>query len=283
MWVEQRTVALSAGVLATLAACGQAFSTDGSGDGGGDSSSDSPGVTEGGSSGGEAGAGDAAGDAANDHAGGDGSAHDAVTIDGPPPHDAPSSEGPAEVGTGDVVVGGTKLVFVSSISLTGDLGGLDGADLKCQTLAKASSRSGTFKAWLSSTTTSAASRLTHSTGPYVLVNGTQVAADWAGLTSGTLLNPISMSETGGFPPQSNILCSSTNVPAAWTATAPDGTLATTVGATCADWTTSGPSNGAVLGIVASTSATWTDGCSSQVPGGTSTMCAGAAALYCIEQ
>jgi hypothetical protein len=279
MRAQRPGMALSAFVLATFAACGQAFSTAGAGDGGGDASNDSPGAVEGGSSGGEAGAGDVSGD----HAGGDGSAHDVVAIDGPAPHDAPSSEGFAEVGTGDVVVGGSKLVFVTSITFIGDLGGLSGADGKCQQLANAASRAGTFKAWLSSTTESAGARLTHSTGPYVLVNSTQVAANWVGLTSGTLLNPIDVTETGGPAPNSNILCSSSPVPAAWTSTAVNGALATTQGATCADWTTSGQSNGAILGLPQLTSASWTDGCSSQTPVGTSTICSGAAALYCIEQ
>jgi hypothetical protein len=249
-------------VLATFAACGEAFTTG-----------DGPGPADGGSSGSEAGASDASG------SGGDGSSHDAVAIDSATPHDAPSSESAADV----VVVGGTKLVFVTSISFTGDLGGLAGADGKCQQLATQASRSGTFKAWLSSTTISAGARLTHSTGPYVLVNGTQVAANWAGLTSGTLLSPINVTETGGAPPSSNIVCTFTNVPAAWTATAPNGTLATTVGATCADWTTSGPSNGAVLGVVSQINGNWTDGCGSQTAVGTATVCAEVAALYCIEQ
>jgi hypothetical protein len=281
MRAQQRGIALSACVLATLAACGQAFTSGEPGDGGGGASSDSPGAAEGGSSGGEAGAGDASGD---HHAGGDGSAHDAAAIDGPAPHDAPSIDSLADVvGTGDVVVGGAKVVFITSITFIGVLGGLDGADFKCQELASQAKLSGTFKAWLSSTTLSAAARLTHSTGPYVLVNGTQVAADWAGLTSGTLLRSIDRNEMGGAAPTSNVLCSSTNVPAAWTSTAADGTLATTVGATCADWTTSGPSNGALLGVASQTGSAWTDGCGDQTPVGTSTICAGAAALYCIEQ
>jgi hypothetical protein len=266
-------MALGACVLATLAACGQAFTSSESGDGGGeDASSDSPGAGEGSS-----------GDDATGDAGADAIGHDAPAHDGPSMHDAPASEGAAEGGIGDVVVGSPKLVFITSQLYNGNLGGLLGADGLCQKLAGQASRPGVFKAWLSSTLTSAAERLTHSTGPYVLPNGTPVAANWAGLTSGTLLSPIDLTETGANAPSPTIMCGSTNVPAAWTATAPDGTLGTTLKATCGDWTTSGQSNGAILGVADQTGAAWTAGCSSQTAAGTSTICGQTASLYCIEQ
>jgi hypothetical protein len=269
----QRGMALSALVLATLVACGQAFTATGPGDGGGGEAGSSGG--EGGSSGSEA----AAGDTSGHDIAVDGIAHDVLAIDGPAPHDAP-----ADVRIGDVVVGSTKLVFVSSITFIGNLSGLDGADTKCQSLASAAHLSGTFKAWLSSTTLSAGARLTHSTVPYVLVSGTQVAADWAALTSGTLAHAIDVNEMGGSAPASNLACGgSAPVPAAWTSTAPDGTLDTDGGATCADWMTSGVSYGAGLGVANQTGPAWTQGCGQYVPGGTSTICAAAAALYCIEQ
>jgi hypothetical protein len=274
---QPRGLALSACVLATLAACGQAFTAGGPDDGGGDASSDSPGAGEG-SSGGDAVTGDASGDTA-----GDGIGHDAVAKDGPRPHDAPSSEGSADGVANDVVVGPSKLVFITSQLYNGNMGGLSGADTLCQKLAVQASRPGTFKAWLSSTATSAGQRLTHSTGPYVLSNGTQIAANWVGLTSGTLLSPINVTETGGPAPTPTIMCSSFSVGAAWTSTAADGTLATTLKATCSDWTTSGPSNGAVLGVADQTGPSWTDGCGAQSAAGTSAICVSTASLYCIEQ
>src|SRR4029077_17175057 len=70
------------------------------------------------------------------------------------------------------VPGSNSIVFVSSATYGGgNLGGLTGADPKCQSLATAAVLPGTYKAWLSDDTTSAASRLTHSTNPYVLVDG----------------------------------------------------------------------------------------------------------------
>jgi hypothetical protein len=57
------------------------------------------------------------------------------------------------------------------------LDGIDGADARCGQVASAAKLNGTFKAWISDATTSAASRLSHAAVPYRLVNGAQVAAD----------------------------------------------------------------------------------------------------------
>jgi hypothetical protein len=66
-----------------------------------------------------------------------------------------------------------KRVFVTSTGYPGNLGGLAGADAKCQERATAAGLGGTFKAWLSAAGTgnSAAERLTHATVPYVRVDG----------------------------------------------------------------------------------------------------------------
>lgn len=56
------------------------------------------------------------------------------------------------------------------------------------------SRFDTFRAWLSTAESSAADRLLHSRGRYVLVSGLVVAEDWDGLTSGTLIHPIIVDE-----------------------------------------------------------------------------------------
>jgi hypothetical protein len=270
MWARQPATALSACVLAMLAACGQAFTAGGSGgDGGEDASSDSPGVGEA-SSGGDAVTGDADADAV---------AHD----DGPAPPDAPSSDAPADSAVNDGVVGPSKLVFITSHLYTGNLGGLAGADSQCQKLATTASLPGTFKAWLSSMATTASERLTHSTGPYVLTDGTRVASSWAGLTSGTLLHAIDLTETGKPAPIPTIMCGSANIlPSAWTSTAPDGGLAGQKD-TCADWATNGLSYGATLGVVGQTNATWTAGCGSESSVNNNPVCESTASLYCIEQ
>lgn len=75
--------------------------------------------------------------------------------------------------------------------------GLVGADARCQDDADEAiagfkiPRQGTYKAWISDGSTSAASRLTHSEGGYTLINGTRVANSWTEMvTQSKLLNPI---------------------------------------------------------------------------------------------
>ena len=89
-----------------------------------------------------------------------------------------------------------KKVFVTSQGHNGDFGGLSGADDHCQNLATNAGLSGTYKAWLSDTTGSPATRFTPSSVPYRLVDGTDVASDWNDLTDGSILQPINLDEYG---------------------------------------------------------------------------------------
>ncbi|AKU95532.1 Tryptophan synthase alpha chain [Labilithrix luteola] len=89
------------------------------------------------------------------------------------------------------------LVFLSSASYNGNLGGLAGADAKCQALASAASLPGTYKAFLSDSTTTASSRLSRPGGAYKLVNGTVVAKDAAAFFSSTHASAIVVDENGG--------------------------------------------------------------------------------------
>ena len=160
--------------------------------------------------------------------------------------DASSSTGPPPPACGDGVVDpgescddmnddpddGCKLctadrrVFASSAEYQGfALGGLYGADQRCRMLAAISMLPNflTYRAWLSDSNTAAADRLVHSRGRYILVNGLVVAQDWDALLSGTLENPINVTEAsevaGG---------------GAWTGTFPNGQPA--FGASfCEDW------------------------------------------------
>src|SRR5829696_1025127 len=93
--------------------------------------------------------------------------------------------------------GGACRVFLSSIRYAGNLGGLSGADAKCQGLADAAGLPGSYQAWLSDSTSSPSSRFVPSTGPYQLINGTTIAANFTDLVDGTLLAPIDVTETGG--------------------------------------------------------------------------------------
>jgi hypothetical protein len=97
-----------------------------------------------------------------------------------------------------------KRVFITSSRTTSDFGSLAAADAICQTAASGASLGGTWKAWLSTATVSAGSRLTHSTTAYRLVDGTLVAQDWAHLVSGVpLKSPIDLDENGVYVPGPN--------------------------------------------------------------------------------
>jgi hypothetical protein len=89
-----------------------------------------------------------------------------------------------------------KIVFASSSTHTGNLGGVAGADGICQILAESAGLSGTFKAWISDDTSEPASSFVPSNDPYVLVDGTRVADDWNDFTDGTLIRPINKDEVG---------------------------------------------------------------------------------------
>ena len=103
-----------------------------------------------------------------------------------------------------------KTVFVSSQLYDGNFGGgqkilgYPNADQRCQTLAQQAGRSGSYKAWISGRVDTGAGPLPHgvvhrfaqSSGPYVLVNGTKVADNWADLTDGSLDHAIDLTEQG---------------------------------------------------------------------------------------
>ena len=92
-----------------------------------------------------------------------------------------------------------KTVFVTSDSFDSNLGGLAGADAKCQAEADGPASivpSGTFLAWLSDGTNSPNSRFTKSSHPYVLPNGTRIAENYTDLTDGSILNPINLGAHG---------------------------------------------------------------------------------------
>ena len=80
----------------------------------------------------------------------------------------------------------------------GNLGGLSGADQKCQTLADAANLHGTFKAWLGTDTVSPISpgRFNTKNLPYKKVDGTLIANNFADLVDDSILSPINVDEKG---------------------------------------------------------------------------------------
>ncbi len=98
---------------------------------------------------------------------------------------------------------GARKVFVTSALYSGNLGGLAGADEKCQALAIAAGLSGRYMAWLSTKAESPTTRFVHTGGPFVRTDGTVIAGDWTDLVDGTLSAPIHITERGEPAPDNN--------------------------------------------------------------------------------
>lgn len=170
---------------------------------------------------------------------GDGGQKDALVIVPDGGADAEASDGEAgdaseaKDGGSEADAGPTfKRVFISSTKTQSNFGGLSAGDAICQNAASGAGLGGTWKAWLSTTTVSAASRLTHANVPYQLVDGTQIASSWNALVSGTpLKNAINLDEHGNYVTFND----SMQYGYTWTGTAADGASTTY---TCSDWTIS---------------------------------------------
>ncbi|WP_345974016.1 hypothetical protein [Sulfurimonas sp. HSL3-7] len=93
-----------------------------------------------------------------------------------------------------------KVVFVTSQTFTGNLGGVQGADTICQQAANAAGLEGSFKAWLATDYDTSAPHVRfakHYRGwHYKNTAGKVVAYGWDDLTDGTLQNPIDHDEYG---------------------------------------------------------------------------------------
>ncbi len=197
-----------------------------------------------------------------DAASNDGALTDAATNDA-----AADATDAADAGIGcQGAVDCTRVVFVTSMSYTGNLGGIAGADSKCQALADASPnariKGHTFQAWVSTLTTTVSMRFTHGSQPYVLGDGTVIASDWADLTDGTLAHGIDRDELNQLDTNDD----------AWTATTSTG--ANYAGTGCESWT-NGSGGSGIYGNVGGGGGGWSssgpDPC--QVPN----------VLYCFEK
>jgi hypothetical protein len=125
---------------------------------------------------------------------------------------------------------------------------------------------GTYMAWLSDSASTPLSRFTNTanTGPYQLVNGTPIAANWATLIDGGIDNPINLTESGGAPPVNLV----------WTKTLANGTFDPD-DTTCTEWSVA-DSNASAGGDTTRSDLGWTDSfggllCTQSIP------------LYCFEQ
>lgn len=118
-----------------------------------------------------------------------------------------------------------SIVFVTSTTSDGDLGGIAGADATCNSLASAAGLPGTYMAWLSTGTANPDGRMFKSTNPYRTPDNVLLATNWNKLTQGFLQNPPNLDESG---------TAVGNVPV-WTGTAFDGTRKAP---DCSGWTNS---------------------------------------------
>ena len=140
-----------------------------------------------------------------------------------------------------------KIVFVTSEIYNGALGGLAGADAKCQERADVARRSGTFKAWLSDRTASVEDRFDRSRdgAAFVRTDGVRVANNWQDLTDGTLLEAITRDEFGNDRANS-----------VWTNTGIGGDARGSDG-DCYHWSTASSTAFSRIGSVFETDSRWT--------------------------
>jgi len=188
-----------------------------------------------------------------------------------------------ETTTPDADDGHARRVFVTSTQYDGNLGGIAGADAKCASHATAAGLGGTYLAWLSTSQTSPAQRMTQHPSGYALVDGTPIANDWADLVDGSIAHDINITETGAPYRGPGLTCRF--VVGVWSGTTNNGTMSTfattdPLYATCGDWTSSGYS-GVIGGVYDST------GVADQLPYWSEQHCIpscnSSGALYCVEQ
>ncbi|MCB9751905.1 MAG: DUF1554 domain-containing protein [Myxococcales bacterium] len=139
-----------------------------------------------------------------------------------------------------------RRAFVTSVTYNGNLGGVAGADAKCQTLALSAGLGGTWRAWLSDDSATPATRFMQTMTEVQRLDGNPVASDWTDLTDGNLLNAISVTEKGTSVGSSIV----------WTNTLGDGTMPGTE--YCANWTSSSGLEQGLSGNSAAVDETWTN-------------------------
>jgi hypothetical protein len=152
-------------------------------------------------------------------------------------------------------------LFVTSQDFLGDLGGLAGADARCQGAADSVSLGGAWKAVLSSSTVAARDRITI-TGPVVsAIGGNLIANDYSDFFDGTVDFPLKTDEWGTY-----VFAGSY----AWTGSTAMGEISKSD--TCSDWTSN--AGAAAIGDPNSPSMSL---------GFDDARCSNTMRLYCIEQ
>jgi len=158
-----------------------------------------------------------------------------------------------------------RVIFVTSVRYFGDLGGLAGADAKCQTLATDAGlyKPETFRAWLSTGQASPSGWDVDPEMRYQLPSGMVVADDWADLLDGQLKLAINQNEDG-------VMLDKGASASVWTGTFPDGSPTEM---TCADWNSADSKLGGKIGLSTDSNDKWTTIADKK--------CSSLARLYCI--
>jgi len=140
-----------------------------------------------------------------------------------------------------------RFVFVTSRAYNGNLGGVEGADAKCQQAANDAGLFGTYLAWISDGSQSPATRFDRSVVSYTRIDGQVIASNWNDLTDGNLISTFNRDEYGNtLQPYANVYV--------WTGTTASGNSANK--ADCGGWrSTSGSGHG---GRTEYTDGNWTD-------------------------
>lgn len=158
-----------------------------------------------------------------------------------------------------------RTVFVSSTSYNGNLGGIEGADGKCDTLALNAGLKGRFRAWLSNGVNGPSTRFVSAySGRYILPDGTVLVENgFLGLTSMDLQAAINQNENG-----------QPLVAFAWTNTLKNGEPMSSE-EHCSNWSSNSFANVASAGDTSKVDANWTN----YLPGQT---CDSEFSLYCFQ-
>jgi len=136
------------------------------------------------------------------------------------------------------------IIFMSSSTSNGNLGGISGADTTCNNLASSANLGGTFVAWLSNNTLNAKDRIP--TGiPFVRTDNTEIAENLADLIDGDIEERIDKDENGDGGGTKDI----------WTGTTKEGI---NEGSNCNNWSSSSDSDKGRRGQTDKTNKDWTD-------------------------
>lgn len=155
-----------------------------------------------------------------------------------------------------------RRVFLTSAVYPPNFGSALEASAECQAMADGQGLGGSWLAWISDSVTSPAASFSTGVGPYVLLDDTVVAADFADLSDGTLAHSIDRDETATLILQREV----------WTGTDSAGVP---TGEDCNNWKSVVPAHLSTQGVSDQSGASWSDIYFQ--------FCDRVASLYCFEQ